>query len=167
MSSIASYKHWIVKCIKHNLGKIKVDDGYHLTVNLVDTSNQELHVIATPSIKLEIGSLKRVYQVGSVMEFSFSYNLIPVIEVKDVEDVADITEALNVFEKDIVDCHHADFFLQEAFSTMVNEEMPEEMRTFYLRNHKLGDANYVFTNKRAYMLQEATAEYELVGQQSV
>jgi hypothetical protein len=167
MSSILSYKHWIGKCIKYNLEKIKKEDGYNVDVQKIDTSHQEIHVIQTPSIKLEITSLKRVYQTGSSMEFFFTYHLVPVIELENAQGAVDITEAMNMFEKDIVDCHHADFFLQTAFSSMPDEEMPEEMRTFYLRDHKLGDANYVFTTRRAYMLLEATAEYELVGQQSI
>lgn len=162
---LLSYKRWIVKCVAFNLAKILGAPDYKITINMVDISQLAVHTIPTPGIIVTPGALSRVYQAGGVMEFSLAYNLTPVIDAADLPNADDIVESLEAFELDIIKCHHADMMLSLAFST--NSEVPAEMRTFYLRDHKLGPAHYVYTKSRAHMMQEATAEYEVIGQDAL
>jgi len=162
---LASYKRWIIKCAAFNLEKITGPPDYKVTVNLVDIKQLAIHTVLTPAIIVTPTGLSRRYLPGGVMEFTLSYALVPVIDISDLTGAEDIVEALEAFELDIVKCHQADHMLVTAFST--NPKVPEELRSFYLRDHKLQDAHYVFTKNRAHMMQEVVAEYEVVGQANI
>ena len=166
---IESYKRWVLKNLAFNLQKITLLNGYVIDVpdGSVNIGQKEIHTIPTPAIIVTPTRLRRNYLPGGVMEFFLDYEMVPVIDKGDacVSGAEDLVEALEAFELDIIKCHHADMMLHTAFST--NPDVPSEMQTFNLRDHKLGDANYVYTLNRAYMRQEGEAEYELVGQQSL
>ena len=166
---IVSYKRWVIKNLAFNLQKITNANGYKIDITAggVNIGQREIHIVPTPAVIITPTRLHRNYMVGQQMEFFLDYVMVPVIDKDDacVADADDMVEALEAFELDIVQCHHADLFLQTAFST--NPDVPSSLQTFYLRDHKLADAHYVYTLKRAYMHQEGTVEYEVVGQQSL
>jgi len=166
---ILSYKRWVIKCLAFNLQKITILNGYKIDVpaDSVNIGQREIHTVPTPAIIITPTRLRRNYLVGQAMEFFLEYTMVPVIDKDDacVADADDMVEALEAFELDIIACHHDDLMLQTAFST--NPNVPSEMQAFYLRDHKLGDAHYVYTLKRAHIHQEGVAEYEIIGQQSL
>lgn len=166
---ISSYKRWVIKNIAFNLQKITVANGYHIDIlaGSVEIGQRELHTIASPAIIVTPLNLRRNYMVGQQMEFFLEYAIVPVIDKSDacVSEAEDMVEALDAFELDVIACHHDDLFLHTAFST--NPNVPSELQTFYLRDHKLGTASYVYTLNRAYLRQEGVAEYELAGQQNI